>query len=228
MSNFNFGSVATISTNTSSNRLRAWNIYNNVKFDGISEPLTGDTKDGGKWKAWDFTFSCPEGIYVERVFEPNEKSTERRVVTNSNGHESQLPSDFERILYFASQLVETFAPSKVEKYKEACAKIKTFDQFIQILQKVLDKSEVTTSLLLAGRNNNGTVYASLPTYVRINSKTNEPFTSERFVGDNLMFSAYELKQKEQYESAKPTNMEKVVTPNIETKKDDDIDFDDLI
>jgi hypothetical protein len=82
-------------------------------------------------------------------------------------------------------------------------------------------------LLLAGRNNNGAVYAALPNFVRINSKTGEAYTSERFLGDALGFSAWELQQKKAYESAAPTAMkDSDSVPEVE--KTDDDDFNDLM
>ena len=224
---FNFGNVASINTNAGGSYLRAWNIYNDVKFDGISEEISGKRQDGGTWRAWDFTFSCPQGSYKERIFEPNEQGQERRTVKNANGHESEMPSDMERVLYFAAQVVDTYAPDKYDKYVAACAKISTFDQFITLLHKILDGTTKTSSLLLAGRNNNGTVYAALPNFVRVNSKTKEAYTSERFLGDALGFSAWELQQKNAYENAKPTEMSgNSDVPAVDNK--DDENFDDLM
>lgn len=220
----NFGSVASIDTNAGGSYMRAWNIYNDVKFDGISEEVSGNRKDGGTWRAWDFTFSCPQGSYKERIFEPNEQGQERRKVKNANGHESEMPSDMERVLYFASQVVDTYAPDKYDKYVAACAKISTFDQFIALLHKVLDGTTKTSSLLLAGRNNAGTVYAALPTFVRVNSKTGEAYTAERFLGDNLGFSAWELGQKKLYEEARPTAMNDSKVDDVKSEENfDDID-----
>ena len=220
----NFGSVASIDTNAGGSYMRAWNIYNDVKFDGISEEVSGNRKDGGTWRAWDFTFSCPQGSYKERIFEPNEQGQERRKVKNANGHESEMPSDMERVLYFASQVVDTYAPDKYDKYVAACAKISTFDQFIALLHKVLDGTTKTSSLLLAGRNNAGTVYAALPNFVRVNSKTGEAYTAERFLGDNLGFSAWELGQKKLYEEARPTAMNDSKVDDVKSEENfDDID-----
>ena len=220
----NFGSVASIDTNAGGSYMRAWNIYNDVKFDGISEEVSGNRKDGGTWRAWDFTFSCPQGSYKERIFEPNEQGQERRKVKNANGHESEMPSDMERVLYFASQVVDTYAPDKYDKYVAACAKISTFDQFIALLHKVLDGTTKTSSLLLAGRNNAGTVYAALPNFVRVNSKTGEAYTAERFLGDNLGFSAWELGQKKIYEEARPTAMNDSKVEDVKSEENfDDID-----
>jgi hypothetical protein len=135
-----------------------------------------------------------------------------------------MPSDMERVLYFASQVVDTYAPDKYDKYVAACAKISTFDQFIALLHKVLDGTTKTSSLLLAGRNNAGTVYAALPNFVRVNSKTGEAYTAERFLGDNLGFSAWELGQKKIYEEARPTAMNDSKAEDVKSEENfDDID-----
>lgn len=224
MSNFNFGTVSAINTNASGNFMKPYDIYKDVKFKGVGEPVTGSTKDGGTWKAWDFTFEGPSGSYKERIFEPTEKSTERRTIQNKNGHESVMPSDFERTLYFAAQLVEAYRPEKEDVYKTACSKITTFDQFIDILKKVLNPDaikDVTAELLLSGRKTqDGKIYASLPNFVRINSTTNEIYTSEKFIGHNLSMSAYELGEQEKYNNRKPTPMSSTA-PETSTKGSED-------
>jgi hypothetical protein len=137
------------------------------------------------------------------------------------------------------QLIDVFAPEKKEKFDEDCIKIdkepdthKQFDMFFGALKKVLEGSTKTTQLLLTGRKSGDSVYASLPNFVRINSTTNELFTSERFVGEDLGFSAYELGEKNKYDSAKPTNMDKVEKKELtkaKESKDDKIDnFDELL
>lgn len=230
----NFGSVANISTSASGSYLRPWNIYKDVKLTGILGPVSGNTKDGGTWRAWDFQFSSPSGSYKERIFEPNDKATERRTIKNANGHESLMPSDFERTLYFAAQLVDAFRPEKKDKFQAACAKITTFDQFIELLHKVLDGSENTAELLLVGRatkNPDGseTIYARLPNFVAINRNSEEAYTSERFVGHNLAMTPYELGKQKEFISNKPTNMDSVEGKDSPAKSDEQIsDFNDLL
>lgn len=206
MINLDFGSLATTQAVSTNNRLRAWNIYENVKFDGIEGPVTGTGQTGNEWKAYDFKFSCPEGIYVERIFEPTEKSIERRSFPNANGHDVEMPSDWERTRSFIAQLVAVYNPEGYKVLQENSSKIKSFEQMIALVSKLMEGCDTTTSLKLAGRNNNGTVYATLPRFVSINSKTHECYTSDNFVGDKVAFSAWELKQKNSYESAKPTEM----------------------
>lgn len=205
----NFGS-AEISV-SSSNRLRPWNIYEHVKFAGIEESTVKGKQDpNAEYKVYDFKFSCPDGTYTERIFEPNEKSIERRKFPNAHGHESEVPSDFERIKAFAKLLVLTFNPAKKDAFEEACGKISTFADYIKILTKVLANSAVETKLKLAGRNSGGTVYAALPTFVRINSKTGECFISEPFIGDKVAWNPWEFSKKQAFENATPTNMSSVV------------------
>lgn len=232
----NFGSLATTQASSSSNYLRPWNIYSDVKFVGVEGPVTGNTQNGGTWKAWDFKFSCPEGNYSERIFEPTEKSAERRKVQNANGHETELPSDFDRTMAFIAQVGNTFNPTGYKKLQEVSSKIQNFDQMIACIQKYIGTPDTTTNLKLAGKTNqSGTTYASLPTFVRINGKTGEVFTSDNFVGEKVAFSTWEKGKKEEYESAKPTTPVKKETKQDDldlgttpTKgSEDDIDFDAL-
>ena len=64
MSSFNFGGFAEQKVKNT-NYLRAYNIYENVKFTGIDEPKTGTSKNGRAWKSWAFHFECPDGkVYL--------------------------------------------------------------------------------------------------------------------------------------------------------------------
>lgn len=228
----NFGSITNINTN-SSNYLKPWDIYKDVKFDGIGDVQTGDTKDGGTWRAWDFSFSCPQGTFKERVFEP--KDANRGSYKNDNGHEVELPSSFERILFMAAQLIDAYNPEKKEAFTKYCEttvnKIddphKQFDSFMSGLKKILESSTKTAELLLTGRNTDGKIYASLPNFVRINTKTHEAFTSEKFIGHNLTLSVYELGEQAKYKGAKATDMPKVDASGSEDKIPDD-QFSDLL
>ena len=68
--NFSFDGFSKISEPSSVSYLKPWNIYENVTFKGVSDPVSGNKSDGTTWKAWDFTFECKEGVYSERIFEP--------------------------------------------------------------------------------------------------------------------------------------------------------------
>lgn len=222
----NFGTLATTQTTSTSTYLRPYNIYEGVKFAGIEGPVTGTSAQGNSWTAYDFKFECKDGNYSERIFEPTEKSTERRTVTNAQGHDSELPSDFERTMAFLAQVGNVFNPDGFKKLQEASSKIKDFTTMINAFKKFIGTPETTTNLKLSGRNSNGTVYASLPTFVRINSKTGEVFTSDNFLGDKVAFSAWELQKKSEYENAKPTNVSSIKDTSLDSmsnESSDDLD-----
>lgn len=231
----NFGSISEISINNSSNYMRAWNIYHHVKFDSVSQPKSGE-KDGRKWRSWEFKFTGPDGIYTENIFEPT--NNDRKTGTNDNGHDYELPSAQEQLLFFVKQLVETFAPEKLEKFNAYCAKLdaekdvhKQYELFFDGVRKTLEGSTVETDLLLQGRQYQGRTYAKLPNFVGINRTTHEAFTSERFVGENLMFSAYELKKQAEFEAtlkAKPTPMPTEVKPTAVGGSEDISELADLL
>lgn len=225
-----FKSFSEVSTPAEGSYLKPWNIYKGVKFGGISDPATGNRKDGGTWKAWDFTFECEDGVYKERIFEP---STLDRGEYNGK----ILPSDFERSQCFIAQVMSVYNPAGFEKLKQLTAegKIKTFEQFIEVVKKLLAKPVQPTAdndiqLKLCGRKTqDGKVYARL-TNCGI-GQDGKAFMSA-FLGKKLSFSAWEEGEKKKYESAAPSDPEasKPITTDIDTSPtsgDDDIDFDEL-
>jgi hypothetical protein len=122
------------------------------------------------------------------------------------------------------QIVHAINPAGEEKIKVNASKIKTVDQFIDLVVKALaGKNNVETKLKLVGRNNNGTVYAALPNACGLN-KAGEVFPVN-FIGDNLFFTNYELTQQKNYQNAKPTNMSSV--DNNPDEKGEELNLDDL-
>lgn len=227
--NLNFSSLETTKAVSTSSHLRAWNIYENVKFEGISDPITGTNSMGGEWKAYDFTFSCPEGSYSERIFEPTEKSIERRSFPNSNGHDVEMPSDWERTKLFVTHVIAVYNPKGFETLQQNANKLKTFDQFIALAKKLLENTEITTNLKLAGRNTGGTVYASLPKFAYV-AKDGDAKIRENFLGDKVTFTAWELQQKEAFEKVKPTDMPTVDSADniVDPEPANDEDINSLI
>lgn len=211
---FNFGTVNKPVSNQSF--LRPWNIYDNVKFGGISEPVTGNTKDGGTWKAWDITFNSPNGIYRERIFDPNKQAGERREYEN-NGKKRILPSEVERIQEIFRQIISVYAQdnmkAKLQEYTEQ-GKLSNieFSDFIKVMNAILKNpkepsDEYPIQIKLQGRKDSeGRTFARLPNAAISND--GEVFM-ERFLGANLTMSAYEQGEAKKYNSAKPTNMEEV-------------------
>lgn len=225
-----FKSFSEVSTPAEGSYLKPWNIYKGVKFGGISDPATGNRKDGGTWKAWDFTFECEDGVYKERIFEPT-------TLDRGEYNGKVMPSDFERSQCFIAQVMSVYNPAGFEKLKQLTAegKIKTFEQFIEVVKKLLAKPVQPTAdndiqLKLCGRKTqDGKVYARL-TNCAI-GQDGKAFMSA-FLGKKLSFSAWEEGEKKRYESAAPSDPEasKPITTDIDaspTSGDDDIDFDEL-
>lgn len=212
MQTFNFDGFSDIKAPNNTNYLTPWAVYDMVSFDGIGEPVTGNRKDGGTWRAWDFKFSCPKGTYSERIFEPDENGVKRRTVTNANGHESELPSDFERSLQVVAQIVAAYNPKGFEKLKTIAPKLKTFEQFIGTVKKLLENplkpsEEHNIQMKLDGRKDNtGRQFARLPN-CGISKTDGKPFM-EKFIGENVLLTAWELRQKEAYEKTTPSDPEK--------------------
>lgn len=220
---FNFNSIAEQNYSSAAGQyLRPYGIYkvNLTKIEKTT--LTG--KDGTEYPVVAIEFTgCGEdkGVFTNNIFIPNKESDmERRTLKNANGHENQVASNFENFQFTLMQIVHALNPTGEEKIKANASKIKTIDQFVDLIIKALTgKENIETELKLVGRNNNGTIYASLPNACGINKK-GEIFPVN-FIGENLFFSNYELTQQKKYQNATPTNMDKV------DEKSDDVDIDDI-
>ena len=235
MSGFNFGQTAKpVSTQS---YLKAWSVYDNVEFDGISEPTTGKTSDGKDWKMWKFAFKCPDGIYEESVFEPNEDATKRNEYPGNDGKVTVYPSNIESFNCFIQHVVSVFMnDSNKAKFTKLAEEGKfnniEFDKFIEVLKKLLanpkkPSKDYPIMIKLQGRTTtDGKVYARLPK-ARL-GKDGNPWM-ERFIGPNLSLSDYEKKQAANTTASKPTNMEAVDKPTNDDLSNDDLDslVDDL-
>ena len=210
---FDFSGFGGISAPSNNSFLGPWGVYDMVEFDGISDPISGKRNDNTEWKAWDFKFKSPKGTYSERIFEPDENGIKRRKMTNANGHEYELPSDFERSQQVVAQIVAAYNPTGFEKLKATATsgKIKTFEQFINVAKNLLEKpikptEEHNIKLKLLGRNSSDNrVYARLPN-CGISRNDNKPFM-EKFIGENVLMTSWEAHQADAYHKAKPSNPE---------------------
>lgn len=227
---FNFNSLATNNfSSNSGSHLRPYNIYK-VNLTKIEKTELKGSKDPNAVYpivALEFT-GCGEdkGVFSTNLFIPtSEKDMERPTYQNNNGHDYQRPSRFENFQYTLMQIVHALNPDGEEKIKANASKIKTIDQFIDLIIKALKgKDKIETNLKLVGRNNNGTIYAALPNACGLN-KSNEVFPVN-FIGDNLFFTNYELQQQKNYQNAKPTDMSQTEN-NPDVNNDDDLDISDL-
>ena len=204
--NFNFNSISEQNfSSASGSYLRPYDIYT-VNLTKIEKTELKGSKD-------------PNAVYPIVALEFTGP-----VYKNNDGHEYQRPSRFENFQFTLMQIVHAINPAGEEKIKANASKIKTVDQFIDLIIKALaGKNNVETKLKLVGRNNNGTVYAALPNACGLN-KAGEVFPVN-FIGDNLFFTNYELTQQKNYQNAKPTNMSSV--DNNPDEKEEELDLDGL-
>ena len=228
--NFNFGNLGETSfSSTSGQYLKPYDIYD-INLTKIEKTELKGSKDPNATYpvvALEFT-GCGDnkGVFTTNLFIPTtEDDMVRPTYQNKEGHDYQRPSRFENFQYTLMQIVHAINPTGEEKIKENGSKIKSIDQFIDLIVKALQgKEKVTTKLKLIGRANNGTVYATLPNACGLN-KAGEVYPIN-FIGDNVFFTNYELTQQKAYKEAKPTDMTKVENNPDETT-DEGLDLGNL-
>jgi len=231
---FDFGSLATTqATSNIQQRLKPWGIYD-VKFSGArKETIKGRKDPDATYDILKVRFDSDNGFYEESIFYPKDGDDKRPVYVSKDGHEYLGASSFDRTMTFIAQVAEVLNPEGFKKMQKASSVFKSFDDvvkaFIAVTNPVKGKE---TKLKLVGRNQNGSIVASLPKFVAIN-KDGEKFTCDNFIGDKLFFSAYEESKKAEYENAKPTPMpDKQTDPLTNTDEpgygSEDIDFNDLL
>lgn len=225
---FNFSNLAnaSFSNENSTQYLKPFDIYT-VKLTKIEKgELKGSKDPNAVYPIVTLEFTGTgdsHGIFTKNLFIPtSEEDSKRPEYENSNGHKYQRPSRMENFQYTLMQLVHVLNPAGEAKIMENASKIKSTDQFIDLIVKALTgKDNVETKLKLVGRNANGTTYAELPNACGLNKEGN--IFPINFIGDNLFFSNYEIEQQKKYQNAKPTNMETVT----EEEPSDEINLDDI-
>ena len=224
---FNFSKLSNSSFSSNSTQyLKPYEIYK-VNLTKIEKTEIKGSKDpNAVYPVISLEFTgCGDnkGIFTTNLFIPStDQDMERPEFENAEGHKYYRPSRFENFQYTLMQIVHALNPTGEEKIKANASKIKTIDQFIDLVLKALaGKDKVETELKLVGRNNNGTMYSSLPNACGIN-KEGEVFPVN-FIGENLFFTNYELTQQKNYRNAAPTNMDKVENNPDEDSNDIDLD-----
>ena len=238
MAEFNFGGIQGTSAVNSSKSLKPWGIYN-VSFDGLElEDVKGKKDPNAVFKTVKMKFSGEDGVFSPNLFIPStEEDAKRPEYENKEGHKYEGPSRFETFKWTLLQLAQVVNPEGYKKLQEQSSKIRTMDDFLKLTMTVANaKKGAKTKLKLTGRTTeDGKTYAQLPRIVAIN-KEGELFVSDNFVGDKVEFSAYEAEKARAYNTAKPTDVEAIVSkdtpdsaaPNEEIKDLDAIDFDSLV
>ena len=224
---FNFSNLSEQNfTSNSGSHLRPYDIYpvNLTKIEKTE--LKGSKDPNAVYPVITLEFTGTgdnKGTFSTNLFIPTtDADMERPVFTNNEGHEYNRPSRFENFQFTLMQIVHALNPTGEEKIKANASKIKTIDQFIDLVIKALaGKNNVETNLKLVGRNSEGTIYADLPRACGL-SKAGEIFPVN-FIGDNLFFTNYELTQQKAYREAKPTNMSAAKSSSSSNSGDVDLD-----
>lgn len=234
MSEFDFGSLSSISGVSSvSKRLAPWGIYT-VKFAGArKETINGKKDPNAVYNILKVRFEGDEGYYEESIFYPKDGDDQRPTYTNRDGHEYQGASSFERTMTFIAQVSEVLNPEGFKKMQEMSSNFKSFDDIVKAFITITDKAKgKETKLKLVGRTQNGNIVAALPKFVAVN-KNGEKFTCDNFIGDNLFFTPYEENKVKEYRNAKPTDMSHAESTSdlpfdSDIKGSEDIDFSSLL
>lgn len=221
--NFSFNDLGTTSfTNESTNYLKPYEIYA-VKLTKIEKGTVTGKSDGTVYQTVAIEFTGEEGVFSTNLFLPNKDSDFERN-ENPNTHKLQ-PSAFDRFQFTLMQIAEAINPSGAQKIKDNASKLKTIDQFVDLVIKALNgKNDVEVFLKLTGRNVDNKTFANLPSACWFDSKDNKckPLNFISSDKSKLNFSAYEIQQANAYKNAKPTNMDAEESKNNEEENDLDI------
>lgn len=229
---FNFGNLDSQSVVATNKVLKPWGIYE-VKFEGIEQnEMKGKKNPDAVYHTLKLSFSGEEGNFTTNLFIPQNPAEDcvRAEQEYSNGGKGKRASRFDEFEMKVLQLCGVVNPEGFEKMKQlsAAGKIKSMDDFLKIALKVANaKKGVTTNLKLLGRTTDGKTYADLPRIARIiiDEAGNEKCVPrDNYVGNNLAFTDFQANLMQEYQNAKPTNME---DSNLAQAEKDDKGNDDL-
>ena len=204
---------------TAVTRIQPWTI-SEVQFKGVEE-RSGNTKDGGVWKAIQFKFAGANGTFEPMFFCPKEDG-DQRVSGETAGRKWELPSAVEQLQFAIAHIVGTLAPANFSKLQNVSVELpKDFSKLVDLVKKATASAiNKTTNIKVIGDNKG---YAAVPNFTSIN-KEGVAYISNNWVGDNLAFAAYELKKKDAQTNAKPTAVDDVAPESTEDANED-LDFD---
>ena len=204
---------------TAITRVQPWTI-NEVQFKGVEE-RSGNTKDGGVWKAIQFKFAGANGVFEPMFFCPKEDG-DQRMTGETAGRKWELPSAVEQLQFTIAHVVGTLAPANFEKLQNISIELpKDFSKLVDVVKKATASAvNKTTNIKVVGDNKG---YAAVPNFISIN-REGVAYISNNWVGENLAFTASELKKKETQAKAKPTAVNDVA-PDSTEDANSDLDFD---
>lgn len=226
---FNFSQLADQQfTSTAQNYLRPYNIYEVTLTKIEKTEIQGKKDPTAKYQAINLVFTGEDGTFDTNLFVPN-RPEDFEHKENENTHKLQ-PSNWEKFYMTLLQIMEVLNPKGAETFKKLAkeGKIKNTDTFIEVVLKALsNKTFDKVFLKLVGRNNDGKVYATLPTSCWYDMSENrvKPLNFINSDKTKLNFSAYELQQSKKLEEAKPTPMPE--SNDDSSSLLDDLDMDEL-
>lgn len=232
MKNFNFSNLGDTSfTNNGPQYLRPYDIYE-VTLNKVEQSILKG-KDGTEYPVVSLEFKgCGDinGVYSHNLFVPTRDSDFERRVNETSG--SKYPSAFEQYQYTLMQLAEVINPTSAQKIKDNASKIKSLEQFTELIVKALsNKSDVKFFIKLVGRISNNVTYSTIPNACILTSDATaetRPIPLNFVSHDKTMlsFSNYEMSQMKKYKSAKPTPMPND-DENPDISSDSELDITDL-
>jgi len=244
---FNFGNIANVKPANTTSYLKPYNIYGNVTIKN-TEVKEGVSSNGNAWKSLNVTFGNEEGIHTHNIFYFDEKDPsnwKRGSLDMSNGGKRETPSRAEELQNTIAAIGFAFFPEDFKKLQGIVGKIQTTEQLMDYFKKFIDKNidKNPTNMKLVGRTSNGHVYATLPKFTGIAQARDEKRAAANNVGinewytwmvspfgDNLTFNNYEQHQADELKNAKPSDMSSSESEinTVDTKSDEEIDFDSLL
>lgn len=203
-------------------RLNPWTI-NEVTFKGI-EYKNGTSQNGNNWAAMQFNFEGENGTYSKMFFCPNQNGFERRSGESSSG-KWVLPADAEVLMEQLKYICTTLAK---DAYAKVAGKIVVdlpdeFDKLYEYIAKILKGAIGAKTNIKLVADSRG--YADIPrNAVRISSSDDSVYISNRWLGDNLSFSAYELKTKDAAKAETPSKVDDLTTDDSTEDLDNLLDI----
>ena len=222
MSNFNFGTVIANTTGVASDkRLRPYSI-NKVKFVESKVDVLHSEKTSQDYDILKVRFEGEHGYYEENLFLPSTSGKDIERTPNNWGGEN--PSNADRAMMFFAHILGVLNADGLNRLKTVIGKAKNFKEVATMVSKLLnEKKGCECYLKLCGRDNAGVIYASLPYYAQIN-RDGEAYVNNNFLSlkDDLSFTLSEEKKRQEFENAKPTNMNPALDVTMNNSNNSDI------
>lgn len=197
--NYNYDFKATQDAKESGKFLSAG--IHDVTFKGISLDKITSQKDNNTYKTMKLTVDVDDyGEYTHNFFEPtSDQRTESQFGTN--------PSQVEQFMIAIRQILEAVCPDTLNNiYASKKGLGSTFEEIVNnVIKCTAPKVGTRTQIKLIP---NGS-YNQIPGFPARITKDGNLGIATRFIGENLVLSASELKKVEAAKNAKPTDMKSV-------------------